>query len=406
MDNDIRQKLLDIISWVNDISDSLNIDLSESTRNKFDYYAEDFNIPVGPIPVDKRIKALSLFSNVGIGEYFLEDTLVDIKVANELLKDRSDLYKSIYPEVKMIHGDIAEVYKGVIWASRANNCKMVIATPPCQGFSIAGKMDENDPRNTLIIHVINSILDLDCDYALIENVPNMVKSYISIDGEKRKIDDYIRDRLSEYNVEFKVINTADYGVPQTRKRGIYLISKKGKWEFPNIKKPHATVRETIGHLPSLESEEKTNIKWHNAKKHNENHILWMKNTPSGKSAYNNLDKNINEYYPQTKGRDIKGFRTTYKRISWDKPAPTITMSNGAISSQNNVHPGHKNIDGTYSDARVLTLLEIMLLTGIPEDWRIPEDTKENLIRKVIGEAVPPLIFLKLIQNIKIASPST
>ena len=110
----------------------------------------------------------------------------------------------------------------------------------------------------------------------------------------------------------------------------------------------------------------------------------MKHTATGKTALDNI-----KFYPEKNGRKIKGYNTTYKRIEWDRPAPTITMCNGGISSQNNVHPGRLQKDGTYSDARVLTILELMRLTGLPDDWNIPQNASDNLIRQVIGEAFPP-----------------
>lgn len=70
------------------------------------------------------------------------------------------------------------------------------------------------------------------------------------------------------------------------------------------------------------------------------------------------------------------------------------MRNDAISSQLNVHPGRIKEDGTYSDARVLTPLELMLLSSLPKDWNIPSDTPELLIRKCIGECIPPLLIKK------------
>jgi DNA (cytosine-5)-methyltransferase 1 len=84
-------------------------------------------------------------------------------------------------------------------------------------------------------------------------------------------------------------------------------------------------------------------------------------TPTGKSAiYNEV------HYPMKNNRKIRCFGTSYKRIEWDKPCPTITMMNGSISSQNNVHPGIYNQNTKeWSDARVLTILEIMILTGLP-----------------------------------------
>ena len=75
------------------------------------------------------------------------------------------------------------------------------------------------------------------------------------------------------------------------------------------------------------------------------------------------------------------------------------MRNDAISSQLNVHPGRLQDDGTYSDARVLTPLELMILNSIPRDWNIPDDTPEILIRKVIGESIPPLLVKKIVEQI-------
>jgi DNA (cytosine-5)-methyltransferase 1 len=122
----------------------------------------------------------------------------------------------------------------------------------------------------------------------------------------------------------------------------------------------------------------------------------MKNTPTGKSAFENK-----KYYPQKEnGEKIKSYMTTYRRIKWGEPSPTITMRNDAISSQLNVHPGKRLRDGTYSDARVLTPLELMILSSLPENWNVPQNTPETLIRKCLGESVPPLLLKKVICGIK------
>ena len=75
------------------------------------------------------------------------------------------------------------------------------------------------------------------------------------------------------------------------------------------------------------------------------------------------------------------------------------MANGSISSQNNVHPGHLLPNGTYSDARVLSIYELMLLTSLPSNWNIPNDISENVIRQVLGECIPPKLVLELVKNI-------
>jgi DNA (cytosine-5)-methyltransferase 1 len=351
------------------------------------------------------IYGTSLFANVGIDELYLEEVGVQIKVSNELLPERQKIYKEVYPNVNMIGGDFTDkdIFESVVKAHKQNKCSFLIATPPCQGMSVAGKMDENDPRNELIISVVEFIKRTKPDNILIENVPGILKFSITVGGEKVLIRDYIENELgNKYQISVKVCDAADYNTAQHRRRAIFLISKIAKWDFP-VPKKRITVEKKIGHLMSLEAGDsaynithKESDYWHRAKIHSQNHIEWMKHTPSGKSAFGNEKK----YVPHKKNNEIiKGYSTTYKRISWDKPAPTITMGNGSISSQNNVHPGRKKNDGTWSDARVLTVLEIMLLSGIdPKKWPISKETPENLIRKIIGECFPPLFCKAMVEK--------
>ncbi len=342
------------------------------------------------------MNGVSLFANVGIAETYIHNHGINIVVANELLENRARFHKENHPNCTPIVGDITkkEVYQKVLDASKKNNCEFLIATPPCQGMSVAGKMQEDDPRNSLIKHVIELTLDLKPKHILIENVPGILKTYLSVNGVKTKVVDYIKESLKDYHVNYQVVDSADFGTPQSRKRAIFLISRVAKWEFPQTQK-RITVKEAISHLPSLESAQNSKIKYHNAKEHNERHIFSLKHTPSGKTALHNK-----EHYPKKEdGTRIKGYATTYKRMEWDKPAPTITMANGSISSQNNVHPGKLKKDGTYSDARVLTLKEIFILTGLPEDWHPPKWASDNLIRQVIGEGVPPRLIDALLTTI-------
>ena len=344
------------------------------------------------------INGISLFANVGIGEAYFKDNGVNICVSNELIQKRCDFYSHLYPETEMIQGDIKDqdIFDKLVYLYNENNCNFLIATPPCQGMSQAGKTKKDDPRNALIINTVKFIKRTMPDNIIIENIPHILKFSIVVDSDEIKILDYVINELEPlgYFINYGILDAADYGTPQTRKRGIFLISKIKKWEFPE-KMEKITVRDVIGDLPSLESGEKSDIKFHYAKKHADRHILWMKHTPTGETAFNN-----EKYYPQKEGGTrIKGYNTTYKRIEWDKPAPTVTMSNGSISSQNNVHPGRKLDDGTYSDARVLSILEILRLTGLPDDWNIPEWASDNLIRQVIGEGFPPRFSAKLLENL-------
>ena len=127
----------------------------------------------------------------------------------------------------------------------------------------------------------------------------------------------------------------------------------------------------------------------------------MQYTPSGKTAFDNSD----EHKPRkADGSFVKGYHNTYMRQRWDTPAYTITMDNRKISSQGNVHPGRymgkdKNGEDIYSDARVLTLFELMLVMSLPKDWPLPIDTNEAFVRRIIGEGIPPLFISKLFNNI-------
>lgn len=361
------------------------------------------------------INGLSLFSNVGIGELYLKKCGINIVMANELDKNRAKFYKNVYPECEVIAGDINIHYEEIIKKAKEKKCQFLMATPPCQGMSVAGKRDYKDSRNQLIIPVLDSIKDIDPDYVLIENVPQLLKLIITYNGKTDTVENIIYSEFNnKYNInKNKVLNAQDYGVPQNRKRAIILMSKHSKWEFPKKNDKLITVRDTIGDLPSVEaivdgdadyfkgnrkkiSECQKIHKWHIPKTHALRHIEIMRHTPSGHSAFEN-----EFYYPKKlDGTRVKGYNTTYKRMDWDKPAPTITMANGVISSQCNVHPGRRQKDGTYTDARALTVYEIMRLFTIPDDWNIPNWANDSFIRKVIGEGVPPLLIQKIVENLK------
>ena len=96
---------------------------------------------------------------------------------------------------------------------------------------------------------------------------------------------------------------------------------------------------------------------------------------------------------------VGGAPRTYMRMDWDKAAPTITMFNHTISSFQNVHPGRQIDTDIYSDARVLTIFEMMRVMSLPDSWNIPDWAGEQLIRQVIGEGVPPLAVKKIVQKL-------
>lgn len=350
--------------------------------------------------MSKKIKTVSLFSSAGIGELLVHKKQLDVIVANEIVKQRADCYKFFYPETNMICGDITNnvIKSQIIKIANDENAKMLIATPPCQGLSTLGKNKvqiqyETDRRNFLILEVLDIIDECDYDYILIENVPKFIEMYFPYDNHYLKLEEILRKKYSNiYKIDIRVLNAKDYGVPQSRPRAIIKLYKKNlEWGWP-VEEKEITVREAIGDLPSLEAGEDSGIPWHYAKQANERAILAMKHTETGKSALTN-----EVYYPKkVDGSRISGFHNTFKRMSWDQPCPARTTYSGSISSHNNVHPGRLLPDGTYSDARVLTLLETFIVSSIPHDIKFPENVSETFIRTIIGEAIPPHLMEQII----------
>lgn len=346
------------------------------------------------------MNGLSMFCSVGIAETYFEENDINIVVASELIQKRCDLHSWLYKNCHTICGDITDkaVFEQVLKETKENNCKFLLATPPCQGMSTLGKKEyDTDKRNYLIFYVLDMIDQCDFDYILIENVPKFLTMYFPVNNKLKPLLSIINDKYSDiYNIESYVLNAKDYGVPQSRPRGFIKLWKKGlTWANPEPRQ-EITLRQAIGHLPSLESGEKSKIKWHYAKTHNPREIEAMKHTPEGKSAFLNP-----VFYPKKEnGEKMKGFHNTFARMKWDEPCPARTMQSGNIGGHNNVHPGRKQQDGTYSDARVLTMRELFIVSSLPADWTLPNWCTDTFIRQVIGEAIPPRFSESIIRGIE------
>lgn len=361
-----------------------------------------------------KLRGLSLFANVGIAEAYLESIGVHIEVANELLPDRARFYQDVYPNTHMVCGDITDddVRTSLIEESKAKNVNFVMATPPCQGMSRVGKMEEFDVRNQLIYYAVDVIKRLKPEFVLIENVTTILKTKISVDGEIMIIPKYLERELGQdyvFNKETKV-KAMYYSIPQMRLRNIYLLVRRDKdveWEFPNHTQI-VNLKQAIGDLPSVdpllregmaltlekfpdfEKKKKEALKiskWHRPPVHSWKLVECMMHTPSNESA----TKNPIFYPKKNNGVRVKAHYNQYRRLSWDTPSRCLTQNNGVISSLACVHPGRpykRNNETLYSDPRVFTIYELMIISSLPLDWPIPEWADENLIRKVIGEGIP------------------
>lgn len=374
---------------------------------------------------NKRLTGLSLFANVGVAEAYLESLGVNIAIANELIEERARFYSDVYPKTHMIVGDITDdkIRDSIIEESIKKGVDFIMATPPCQGMSRVGKMEEFDVRNQLIYYAVDVIKRLRPKYVLIENVTTILKTKISLNGEIMLIPEYLNRELAEdynFNKDTKV-KAMYYSIPQMRLRNIYLLVRKDiniKWEFPKHT-PIINLKEAIGNLPSIDpllregydltlekfpdfELKKTNglrvSKWHRPPTHSWKLVECMMHTPSNESATSNPI-----YFPKkNNGERVKAHYNQYRRLSWETPSRCLTQNNGVISSLACVHPGRPykvNGETLYSDPRVFTIYELLIISSLPLDWPIPEWASESLIRKVIGEGIPSKLIKVIMQEL-------
>lgn len=374
--------------------------------------------------INKRLRGLSLFANVGIAEAYLQEVGVDILIANELIEDRARFYSDIYQGSHMIVGDITndELRTKIVDEAINKEVDFILATPPCQGMSMAGNRAEFDERNQLIYYAVDVVLRVKPKFVFIENVPTILRTKIVVNGETMLIPKYLHSVLADYHFNDEtLVKAMDHGVPQMRERNIFLLVRNDidlTWNFPNAQ-PHITLQEAIGDLPSLDPLLREGLdftlekfpsyeikrakglevsKWHYPPKHSWKQVEWMLHTPTGKSAiYNPV------YYPQkANGTHVVAHHNHYRRMYWDKPARTITQNNGVISSLACVHPGRPfelNGEVLYSDPRVLSIYELLIVSTLPNDWPIPDWATESFIRKVIGEGIPSKLVKEIMQSL-------
>ena len=419
--------------------------------------------------------AISLFSSVGIGDLGLRENEIETIIACELIKERMDLFQSNFPNAMSYCGDIWKLYQTICDEYLSKYDKppfLLIATPPCQGMSSNGMgkllsdyrkglRPELDPRNRLIIPAIEIIKKLQPQWIILENVANMINTVILDEqGHLVNIIDYIRTALEPYYIGSpEVIDCADYGVPQHRKRLITIFSRteNAKVYFERYKtfmpipthgatasllvEQWKTVRDAISHFPELSSEKGNNKDTffhplHKVPLLDEKKLFWVRNTPEGATAFNNQCVNpaclyqenpvhgarrntegINRYkentpiYCQECGellprpwvedpktgakRLMKGYVSAYKRMYWDEPASTLTQNFQYACSDNKLHP---------SQDRVLSLYEALVLQSVAEyNYSFKIDGKfvrDGLIRDAIGESVPPKIIDLICKHIK------
>ena len=158
----------------------------------------------------KSLTAISLFSSSGIGDIALRKCGIDTIVANELLEDRCNLFKTNFPKTRMIQGPIDEKKSEIILETKCilkgKKLDFALVTPPCQGMSKngrgkllaeinAGKRPKVDPRNLLILPALEIINELEPTTVIFENVSEMINTSIPFDGNVLPIVEIIKTQL-------------------------------------------------------------------------------------------------------------------------------------------------------------------------------------------------------------------
>lgn len=376
---------------------------------------------------------VSLFSSAGVGCYGFKEQgyycIATVELLERRLKIQKYNNKCVYNS-GYICGDMTEesTKKNVFTELEAwkrgfgvDDLDVLIATPPCQGMSVANHKKKDElKRNSLVVESIKMVGQIKPKFFIFENVRAFLTSVCTdIDGEDKPIKEAIDNNLAgSYNILYRVANFKDYGCPSSRTRTLVIGVRKDLKEitpydvFPS-KQPERTLRQVIGHLPSLKTMgeiSETDI-YHNFRKYAPHMEAWIADIKEGQSAFDNTDirkiphsvRNGVVVYNAQKNGD------KYTRQYWDKVAPCIHTRNDIMASQNTVHP---------VDNRVFSIREVMLMMSVPESFNwsdVPFETLNSLplkekqeflkkeemnIRQNLGEAVPTIIFRQIANKIR------
>lgn len=390
----------------------------------------------------KKLTYISLFSSAGVGCYGFKMEGYDCIATNELIERRLEIQKfnkKCKYDTGYICGDITDIsvkkklYSELeFWKKneKLDNVDVVIATPPCQGMSVANqkKNDKDLIRNSLVVESIKVIKKVKPNFFIFENVPAFMKTICTdIDGKNKSIADAIEYNLGQnYSYTSRIINFKNYGACSSRQRTLVIgVAKKYSDEvspyelYPDFAE-EKTLRQVIGNLKPLNNfgEIDPNDIYHSFRLYPEHMRSWISDIKEGESAFDN-DEDIKKPHQIKDGELIINKQKNgdkYKRQYWDKVGPCIHTRNDQLASQNTIHP---------SDDRVFSIRELMRMMTVPDNFKwvatefdelnlLPFDKKRTFlkkeelkIRQSLGEAVPTIIFqtiAKKISNIAKQNP--
>lgn len=354
--------------------------------------------------------AIDLFCGAGGLSCGLQKAGFNIKLGIDIDSSALSSYQNYFQNTIVISQDICNISGEEITTLtgiQPNDNFLLAGCPPCQGFSALGKRNANDPKNELVYQYIRLINELHPTFILMENVPGMSR------GVGSKIFSQVVEALeTNYIIAYKILNAADYGVPQMRKRlvlhgvrkdvytlldsnlekPISLLPNPTHCECPTVDNPllspWETVEKAIMAFPPLEAGEtysgNLDIHNHQCRSLSATNIERLKYIHSQNGSRNCLPDNL----VLQCHRNHKTHTDTYGVMALNRPAPTLTSGCTTISKGRYGHP---------TQNRGISLREAAKLQSFPDDF-VFYGTLSSISLQ-IGNAVPPLLAQASARNI-------
>lgn len=323
----------------------------------------------------KKLSAIDLFCGCGGLTQGLRDAGFRVLGAVDNDSYALEAYRANHGGVRLWLSDIRRISAVEMRRDlklRKGQLALLAGCPPCQGFStvrtLNGSRRVEDERNDLLFDFLRFVRALRPRAVMLENVPGL--------ADNQRFERFVSKlRSMKYRVEYRVVNAADHGVPQRRKRLILLAhARNGDVEFPAPKAELVTVRQAIGGLPSAG---KSGDLLHDApEKRSEKVSKLIALVPKDGGSRSDLPARLRLKCH----KKIDGFNDIYGRMAWNGVAPTITSGCHNPSKGRFLHPNHN---------RAITLREAAILQGFHINYKFPAEIKKEKISLMIGNALPP-----------------
>jgi len=319
-------------------------------------------------------RAIDLFSGCGGLTQGLKQAGFNVIGAVEIDEVAAETYETNHPDTKLWTKSIRCITAPKLLEALSlekGELELLAGCPPCQGFSalttLNGGYIVEDDQNDLIYDFLRLIRGVKPKCVMLENVPGL-------ETDQRLKTFVCTLKKLNYKVNCDVLNAADYGVPQRRRRLILVASLLGKIPFARKARKRKTVASAIKGLKRP------------GKSKNSIHDLPEKRTDRIKKLIAKIPKNGGSRTDLPRSKQLKchkkcdGFKDIYGRMSWDDVAPTITTGCFNPSKGRFLHP---------SQNRAITMYEAALLQTFPKSYKFPVERGKVAIAELIGNALPP-----------------